>query len=216
LIIPIGEWVTKTACQQLRAWQSKGYAPLRVAVNLASSQFAQSDLNQRIISIVNEAGLNPYQLELELTENSLVQNVAEAVATMNQFKAEGIRISIDDFGTGYSSLDYLKQFPFDTLKIDQRFVRNIETRTDNAIITRAIIQMAHNLGLKVIAEGVETNAELEILYQYDCDEIQGYLFSRPIPAAQFEALLKNDTRLEPKFRTLELVTEGTFKNSHGD
>jgi diguanylate cyclase (GGDEF)-like protein len=196
MIIPIGEWSLKTACRQTQAWQAAGYGPLRMAVNLSSLQFAQPDLSQRIIEILDQTKLDPQYLELELTESSLVQNVNEALDTMNKLKAMNVRISIDDFGMGYSSLGYLKQFPFDSLKVDQYFVRNITNNPENAAITQAIIHMAKSLGLKVIAEGVETAAELAFLRLQQCDEIQGYFFSHPLPARQFEDLLANNKLLQ--------------------
>lgn len=195
MIIPIGDWSLKTACLQTQAWQEAGYGPLRMAVNLSSLQFAQPDLSQRIIEILNQTKLDPQYLELELTESSLVQNVNEALDTMNKLKTMNVRISIDDFGMGYSSLGYLKQFPFDSLKVDQYFVRNITNNPENAAITQAIINMAKSLGLKVIAEGVETAAELAFLRLQQCDEIQGYFFSHPLPAKQFEDLLANNKLL---------------------
>lgn len=189
LIVPIGDWVLKSAIQQTSAWHKAGFKSLRVAVNLSGRQFSQLDMRQRLVRLLAETGLSPQYLELELTESILVENAEVAVRRLNALKAMGIRIAIDDFGTGYSSLSYLQQFPFDVLKIDQCFVRNINKDTKNAAIATAIIQMAHQLNLKVIGEGVETAAELAVLRQYQCDEIQGYFFSRPLSAVEFEKLL---------------------------
>ncbi|NES98735.1 MAG: EAL domain-containing protein, partial [Desertifilum sp. SIO1I2] len=155
----------------------------------------QIHLKPRLLKILQSTGFNPKYLELEVTESVLVQHVSSTIQIMNDLKALGIQISVDDFGTGYSSLIYLKQFPFDTLKIDQRFVRNLTADSRDAAITLAIIQMAHSLNLKVIAEGVETDAELAVLRQNQCDAIQGYLFSRPIPASEFEVFLNTHKTL---------------------
>lgn len=195
LIIAIGEWVLHTACSQGKMWHEIGLAPIKIAVNLSGRQFTQLHLKPRLLRILQTTGFNPRYLELEVTESVLVQNVAATIQIMNELKALGMQISVDDFGTGYSSLIYLKQFPFDTLKIDQRFVRNLTADSRDAAITLAIIQMAHSLNLKVIAEGVETEAELAVLRQNQCDAIQGYLFSRPVSASEFEALLKGQKSL---------------------
>lgn len=189
LIVPLGDWVLKTAIEQAYAWHKIGFRSLRVAVNLSGRQFSQLDMRQRLVQLLADAGLAPQYLELELTESILVENAEMAVRRLNALKAIGIHIAIDDFGTGYSSLGYLQQFPFDILKIDQCFVRDINNNPKNAAIATAIIHMSHQLNLKVIAEGVETAAELAVLQQYHCDEMQGYLFSRPLPAADFEQLL---------------------------
>jgi diguanylate cyclase (GGDEF)-like protein len=189
LIIPIGDWVLRTACRQTKLWQAAGFPHLRIAVNISGRQFSQQDFSKRLVQILKETGLDPKYLELELTETIVIKDPEAAIITLNELKALGIQISIDDFGTGYSSLSYLKKFPFDTLKIDQGFVRDITNDAKNAEITTAIIQMARGLNLKVIAEGVETEAELSFLYQQQCDEIQGYLFSRPVSAKEFERLL---------------------------
>lgn len=189
LIVPLGDWVLKSAIEQAYAWHKAGFRSLRVAVNLSGRQFNQLYMRQRLIELLADAGLAPQYLELELTESILVENAEVAVRRLNALKAIGIRIAIDDFGTGYSSLSYLQQFPFDVLKIDQCFVRDINKNTKNAAIATAIIQMAHQLHLQVIAEGVETEAELAVLKQHQCNEMQGYLFSRPLPAAEFEKLL---------------------------
>ncbi len=196
LIAPIGEWVLQTACNQTKSWQTEGLPPVRVAVNLSFRQFNQVDLSERLVRILDESGLNPSYLELELTESILVQNVELTIAKLNELKSMGVKISLDDFGTGYSSLSYLQQFPFDLLKIDRCFVQDINTNTTNAALTKAIIQMAHSLNLKVIAEGVETSEELAVLYENQCDNIQGYFFSRPVKAEDFKRMLQEDKHLE--------------------
>ncbi len=189
LIISIGEWVLHTACEQTKAWQNAGFSSLRVAVNLSSRQFSQIDLRHQLVQILMETGLDPKYIELELTESMLVQNTEVAIRRLNALKALGVEIAIDDFGTGYSSLSYLQQFPFDILKIDRCFIRNITENSNNAAITKAIIEMAKTLNLKLIAEGVETEAELSFVCKHKCDGMQGYLFSRPVPAHEFEQLL---------------------------
>ena len=196
LIMPIGEWVLKTACAQTKAWQTAGFPALRVAVNLSCRQFNQADLGESIVQTLNETGLAPEFLELEITESVLTQDEQAAIKTLSELKLLGIQISIDDFGTGYSSLSYLKKFPFSNLKIDRSFIRHITGDTRSKNITRAIIQMAHSLNLKVIAEGVEAPEELGFLCQHHCDEIQGYFFCRPVPPEELEKLLLTGRRLQ--------------------
>ncbi|MGE5658526.1 MAG: putative bifunctional diguanylate cyclase/phosphodiesterase [Actinomycetota bacterium] len=195
LIESIGEWVLNTACQQIKAWQSAGLTSLRVAVNLSGRQFNQIDIRQRLVRILMDKGIGPEFIELELTESILVENVEVAIRRLKAFKDIGLKIAIDDFGTGYSSLSYLQQFPFDILKIDQCFVRDINKNAKNTAITAAIIQMAHQMNIKAIAEGVETEAELNFLREHHCDAIQGYLFSRPLPTVEFEKLVGSGRRL---------------------
>jgi len=193
LILPIGEWVLRQACAQARAWQDAGHGPLLIAVNLSGRQFRQQELVQTVEQALASAGLDPRHLELELTESILMRSVEETVDTLRQLKAMGLRVSVDDFGTGYSSLNYLTRFPIDTLKIDQSFVRGITTDPGDAAITAAIIAMARGLKIAVIAEGVETQDQLVYLRQRGCRLMQGYLFSRPVPAEQFELLLRDRT-----------------------
>lgn len=190
LIVPLGEWVLRTACEQNKAWQRAGLKPVCVAVNLSARQFKHQDLVQVVADILKETGIDPGYLELEMTESLIMQNVEETIATLTRLKAIGVRLAIDDFGTGYSSLSYLKRFPIDMLKIDQSFVRNITTDPDDAVIAKTIISMAHDMQLNVIAEGVETEGQKSFLRLRHCDEMQGYLFSRPVPAGEFEVLLR--------------------------
>jgi diguanylate cyclase (GGDEF)-like protein len=189
LIAPIGEWVLRTACAQNRSWKEMGLAPLRIAVNLSPRQFQQTELVEMVGIALTESGLGPGYLELELTESSIMKNAEQTVATLRQLKEMGVKISIDDFGSGYSSLTYLKHLPLDTLKIDQSFVRDMTTDSNDAAIVMAIIALAHSLKLQVIAEGVETEDQSRFLRLLKCDEMQGYLFSRPLPAEAFERLL---------------------------
>ncbi len=192
LIVPVGEWVLRTACRQARAWQELGTST-RIAVNLSALQFRQPDLAGVILDILKENGLDPGLglLELELTESLLMNNADKTLATLNALHEKGIGFSIDDFGTGYSSLSYLKRFPIDSLKIDQSFVRDLAHDLDDAAIVGAIIALGHALGLKVVAEGVETMKQLARLREMGCDEAQGYLFSRPIPAGKMTQLLQS-------------------------
>ncbi|BBH20122.1 hypothetical protein Back11_14670 [Paenibacillus baekrokdamisoli] len=189
LIIPIGEWVLYEACRQSKTWQNEGYPPLRMAVNISSRQFQQSNLLEVISKTLKETGLDPQYLELELTE-SIIQDSKYAISTMQQLKTMGIHLSIDDFGTGYSSLSYLKLFPIDTLKIDRSFTSNIFVDSKDAALVHTIINMAHNLDLKVIAEGVESQEQLHFLEQRQCNQAQGYLFSRPISTDEMSVFLK--------------------------
>jgi EAL domain-containing protein (putative c-di-GMP-specific phosphodiesterase class I)/DNA-binding NarL/FixJ family response regulator len=195
LIIPIGEWVLLSACAQAASWLAAGFSPFKISVNLSARQLSDPQLKARILQILETTGLEPANLELEMTESALVENAAVAGATLNELKALGIRIAIDDFGTGYATLGYLKQFAFDSLKIDRIFVRNASEDAQNAAITTAVILLGHSLNMTVVAEGVETEAELDFLRQNQCDIMQGYLFSRPEPAPIFESLLVADKRL---------------------
>jgi diguanylate cyclase (GGDEF)-like protein/PAS domain S-box-containing protein len=189
LAIPVGDWVLHTACRQTKAWLDAGYGPLSVSVNISARQFLDQDLVARVGSALEESGLPPGSLTLELTEGIVMRGAENFIAKLDRLKALGIRLSLDDFGTGYSSLSYLKRFPIDQLKIDQSFVRELVTNADDASIVRAILSVAHSLGLEVIAEGVELEAQLQWLRRHRCDKMQGYYFSRPIDAAAFGELL---------------------------
>jgi len=195
LIVPIGEWVLLTACAQNKAWQVAGFPPMRVTVNLSGNQFRQKNLAETIDKVLYNTGLDPQYLELELTESIIMQGEETTITMLNKLKAMGIRLSIDDFGTGYSSLSYLKRFPLDTIKVDRSFVRDITTDPDDAAITVAIIALGHSLNLKVIAEGVETEKQLAFLSKQKCDEMQGYLFSPPVPAEVITQMLQERKRL---------------------
>ena len=191
-IIPLGEWVLWNACNQAKLWQSRIphlASEFKIAVNLSARQFSQQNLSEIIIQTLTATRLDPKFLDLELTESILMQDVESAIDLLTDLRALGIQISIDDFGIGYSSLSYLQQFPFNSLKIDRCFIHEVNSDARKSAITQAIIQMAHSLNLTVIAEGVETEAELAFLCQHHCDAMQGYLFSRPLTAATFEELL---------------------------
>ena len=189
LIVPIGEWVLDAACAQHRAWEQVGLGHLRVAVNLSPRQFTQGDLLKSVARILAQTGCNAKSLELEITEGMVMRNPESAVTLLQQLKDMGIHIAIDDFGTGYSSLAYLKRFPIDSLKIDRSFVTDIPGDAGDVAITMAIISMAHSLGMKVTAEGVETQEQLDFLRKEGCDEMQGYFFSKPLPVELVTALL---------------------------
>jgi diguanylate cyclase (GGDEF)-like protein/PAS domain S-box-containing protein len=188
LILAIGEWVLRTAVRQAKTWMDSGYPPLIMAVNLSAAQFRHPDLPNLVTRVLNEEGLAPEYLELELTEGVAMHNPQNGVAIMDKLHERGIRMSIDDFGTGYSSLSYLKKFKVYKLKIDQSFVRDIDTETEDRAIVNGVISLAKSLCLKTIAEGVETREQLEFLREKGCDEMQGYLFSKPVPPELFETL----------------------------
>lgn len=196
LIIQLGEWVLRQALAQLRAWQGQGMAPLPVAVNISALQLRQKGFVGFLMARLAEFAIEPGLLELELTETVLMKDVEEVLRTLNEIKALGIRLAIDDFGTGFSSLSYLRRFPIDRLKIDQSFVRDIDSTPVNESIARAIVALANSLSLEIVAEGIEKPAEVAVLRQMHCHEGQGYLFSRPIEAARFPAWLSACGALE--------------------
>ncbi|MGE5522777.1 MAG: putative bifunctional diguanylate cyclase/phosphodiesterase, partial [Rhodospirillaceae bacterium] len=189
LIISIGEWLLNEACSQLKAWEGAGVGPVPIAINLSARQFASRDLGKVIRRVLDQHGVSPELLQLELTESSLMTNTDDAVQMLRELKALGVHLSIDDFGTGYSSLAYLQLFPIDALKIDRSFVRDITSDLDDATIIRAVIGMAHNLGLRVVAEGVENEAQLSFLVANGCDEMQGFYYSPPLAGDESLALL---------------------------
>ncbi|HEX4331128.1 MAG TPA: EAL domain-containing protein [Usitatibacter sp.] len=190
LIVPIGDWVLQTACAQNKAWLDAGLGPIAVAVNVSARQFLRQDVVAWVMDTLRATGLPPRLLELELTESLIAEDPDKVAATIRALRAEGVRFSIDDFGTGYSSLGYLKRFPVDSLKIDQSFVKNVGTEPDDEAISLAVISLAHSLRLKVIAEGVESAVQRDFLLKHGCDEIQGYFFSRPLVAREFEEMLR--------------------------
>jgi EAL domain-containing protein (putative c-di-GMP-specific phosphodiesterase class I) len=190
LIESLGEWALRESCRQQKAWMDAGIAPQYMAVNLSARQMGQDNLVERLCAILDEYGLPGNRVELEITESALVENPAATVEKLQAFRALGITIALDDFGTGYSSLSYLKRFPIDCMKIDQSFVRGIPEDVNDIAITRTIVALARNLGMKTVVEGVETAEQLAFAQAEGCDEYQGYLFSKPLPAAQVETLLK--------------------------
>ncbi|BCR03724.1 GGDEF domain-containing protein [Desulfuromonas versatilis] len=204
LIFPIGEWVLRHACLQNRAWQDQGLAPVRVAVNLSGYQLQHKGLIATVRKILEETGLDPMYLELEVTETVVMQNPDFAVAILNELRGLGIHISIDDFGTGYSSLAHLKRFSVNTLKIDKSFVREVDINSTDAAIATAIIAMGNSLNLKVIAEGVENEGQFSFLRENKCDEMQGYLFSKPVPPQEAAKLLRGEGLKIPETALAEL------------
>jgi diguanylate cyclase (GGDEF)-like protein len=190
LIVPLGEWVMRTACAQNRAWQMAGYGAISVSVNLSLRQFKQQSLVRSVQRILVETGLAAAHLEVELTESMVMHDAEGAITTLQALRELGVHVSVDDFGTGYSSLSYLKRLPLAALKIDQAFVRDIcESHGDRGVLAQAIIALGHNLRLRVVAEGVEKAEQAAFLEEHGCDEVQGIYFGRPVPAAEFEALL---------------------------
>jgi EAL domain-containing protein (putative c-di-GMP-specific phosphodiesterase class I) len=191
LIVTLGEWVLRTACGQVRKWQQEGLPPTSVAVNISAVQFRQEGFCDLIRRILSETGLAPQYLELELTESLLLADAEVTLSVIRELKAIGVTLAIDDFGTGYSSFSYLKRFRVSKLKIDRSFIRDVAVSPDDAAITAAIISMAKSLRLKVIAEGVEDEAQMSFLRSHQCDEIQGYYFSKPLTAEKVAAKLRD-------------------------
>jgi diguanylate cyclase (GGDEF)-like protein len=217
LIVPVGEWVIRTVCAQILSWQELGMKIHPVAVNLSSRQFQHKNIDIVIRRILDSTGVNPRLLEFEVTESLLMQDAEEAVRMLHNMKSFGVRLSVDDFGTGYSSLAYLKRFPLDVLKIDRAFIRDCITDPDDATIVQAIISLAQNLKLKVVAEGVETEAQLHFLRALGCDHMQGYFFSKPVEIDAVNRMLAEDVRLQSKFvdngageRTVLLVDDNEY------
>jgi EAL domain-containing protein (putative c-di-GMP-specific phosphodiesterase class I) len=189
LIEPLGEWIILEAARQASEWVKMGYSAIKVAVNLSPKQFVSARLAHVISESISCSKIQPFNLELEITESMLMENVEAAILVMEQFSQQGINISLDDFGTGYSSLSYLKRFPIHTLKIDRSFVAQLSSDNDDAKIVSTIITMAHTLGLEVVAEGVETKEQMQFLQGRHCDQLQGYYFSRPVSAQEATGLL---------------------------
>jgi EAL domain-containing protein (putative c-di-GMP-specific phosphodiesterase class I) len=210
LIIPIGEWVLREACRQACAWQAAGLRPLRVAVNLSARQFRQKNLVEVVSSALSAARLEPRYLELELTESAVMHDAEQSIEILRQLSALGVRISVDDFGTGYSSLSYLRRLPLDKLKIDRAFIRDVVANRDDAAIVRAIVSLAHNLRLKVIAEGVETPDQLAFLRELGCDQYQGFHYSVPVPNSVFVDMLHEHQTRSPNSAAVSV--EDTWLN----
>jgi EAL domain-containing protein (putative c-di-GMP-specific phosphodiesterase class I) len=190
LIVPIGDWVLHEACRQNKAWQNAGLPPIHVCVNVSARQFKERNLVGRVVDALKDSGLNAKYLELEVTESLIMQDVELAVATMEELQGLGVQLSIDDFGTGYSSLSALKNFPVARLKIDKSFIDGLPADESDKAVAGAVISLGQKLNLKVIAEGVETNAQVAFLRENHCDEMQGYHFSRPVTAGEIEKLLR--------------------------
>jgi EAL domain-containing protein (putative c-di-GMP-specific phosphodiesterase class I) len=191
LIIPIGEWVLRTACVTARKWQDDGLAAVPIAVNVSAVQFRQDGFRELIQAVLDESGLAPEYLELELTESLLLSSADLTFPVLQQLKTMGVKLAIDDFGTGYSSLSYLRQFPVNKLKIDRSFIQSVDTNPDDASIAAAIISLGKSLNLKVIAEGVESEKQMAFLRTHQCDEIQGYYFCKPLMATDAAAKLRS-------------------------
>lgn len=190
LIVPLGSWVMETAAAQVAAWKDQGFGLLRVGINLSARQFQDKDLAKEVADVISKTGILPPSLDMEVTESSVMNDIEQTIRVLNQFKEMDIQTSMDDFGTGYSSLSYLQQMPLHTLKIDRAFIKDIQPDGTNGEIAKVIIAMCHALGLNVIAEGVETEEQMQFLSKYECNEAQGYLISRPLPTAEMESLLR--------------------------
>jgi diguanylate cyclase (GGDEF)-like protein len=195
LIVPIGRWVLRTASEQLHRWHSEGFGWLRMAVNIANRQLREPGFVDDVQEILSETGLQPNLLELEVTESSVMKNDSKTLEALQDLQEIGVRLAVDDFGTGHSVLTYLRDFPLDTLKIDRSFINGVGTEGKDAAITSAVIAMAHRLDLRVVAEGVETEDQLSFLTRHDCDECQGFLFSRPVPANEIAEILADEIRV---------------------
>ena len=203
LILPLGEWVIRSACKQLQKWREQGYPDISLSVNLSGRQFMQSDLVSMVKQVLQETGVNPKNLELELTESMLMADADKTIEKLHGFRALGLSLSIDDFGTGYSSLAYLKKFPIQTLKIDRSFVRDLGSNLDDNAIVKATIAMASSLNLKVIAEGVENYSQLNVLKGYDCQEVQGFFFAKPMSSQDFSVYMQQEnTNFNSNLRAL--------------
>jgi EAL domain-containing protein (putative c-di-GMP-specific phosphodiesterase class I) len=194
IIVPVGRWVLLTACTQTKRWHDMGFPDLFVAVNLSARQIQEPDFEQMVVDVIDESGLPPECLKLEVTESSVIQNPEVCIAKMNTLRARGITFSIDDFGTGYSSLSYLKRFPMDALKIDRSFISDAMKSKGDQEIIKTIIAMARNLKIDAVAEGVETQEQRDFLASYGCNRMQGFLFAHPVPVEKFRDLLERQKR----------------------
>ena len=207
LIVPIGEWVLRTACAANKKWQEQGIPPFRIAVNISGVQFHKADIVALVADVLKDTKLDPKFLELEVTESVFMENMQTTIDILNQLHRQGVELAVDDFGTGYSSLSYLRQFPIDRLKIDQSFIRNALVNPDDRMITKTIINLGHSLGLKVIAEGVETNDHENFLKEEGCDEVQGFKYTKPLNMEKFIDFVGNYNREIAKRTKLQIVDE---------
>jgi EAL domain-containing protein (putative c-di-GMP-specific phosphodiesterase class I) len=194
LIVPLDEWVLHAACKQNKDWQEAGFRPLRIAVNISSRYFHEKDITHIVSRVLEETGLEPRFLELELTESIFLKNLERTVKALKVLRKMGVNISIDDFGTGYSSLSYLKYFPINKLKIVEPFISSVSFSPTDEVIARAIIALAHTLNMKVVAEGVEKKGQMQRIRSLGCDELQGNIFSLPLPPEEIDRLLKKDKK----------------------
>jgi EAL domain-containing protein (putative c-di-GMP-specific phosphodiesterase class I) len=190
LILPIGEWILLSACREAMAWREAGLGECKVSVNISARQFQQEDLADRLSRALEHSGIPAHLLTVEITESMMLADSREVLSKLQQIKSLGVTLSVDDFGTGYASLSYLKSFPVDMLKIDRSFISGIDNNPDDATLAEAIISMGHSLGQTIVAEGVETEAQMEFLISHGCDFAQGFLFSKPVTAEAFRELLK--------------------------
>jgi EAL domain-containing protein (putative c-di-GMP-specific phosphodiesterase class I) len=207
LIVPIGQWVLRTACAANKKWQEQGIAPFRIAVNISGVQFHKADIVTLVADVLKDTKLDPKYLELEVTESVFMENMQTTIDILNQLHRQGVELAVDDFGTGYSSLSYLRQFPIDRLKIDQSFIRNALVNPDDRMITKTIISLGHSLGLKVIAEGVETNDHENFLKEEGCDEVQGFKYTKPLNMDKFVEFVVNHNREFAKKTKFAVVDE---------
>jgi EAL domain-containing protein (putative c-di-GMP-specific phosphodiesterase class I) len=208
LILPISEWVLREACRQAHAWISAGLRLGTIAVNISAMEFRHESFLEGVFAILNDTGLDPRLLELELTESVLMKHVESTESILKALRATGVQVAVDDFGTGYSSLSYLRKFPIDALKIDQSFVRQISTAPGETGIVTAVIRMGQSLHLRVVAEGVETQEQLAFLQAHKCDEAQGYYFSRPVVPEVFARLLETGIKPQPEILLAQASTAG--------
>jgi EAL domain-containing protein (putative c-di-GMP-specific phosphodiesterase class I) len=200
LIIPVGEWLLRAACEQGVAWRKQGLPPMHVAVNVSPRQLQHKSIVGLVRRVLNETGMDPAYLELELTESLILHNHAEIKSVLFDLKNMGLTIAIDDFGTGHSSLANLQLLPIDAVKIDKSFVHSITNDEHSAAIAVAVVEMARKMGIRVVAEGVEMEEQVAYLYSHQCDVMQGFYFSRPVPAAEFETLLSADLEMQNPFK----------------
>jgi EAL domain-containing protein (putative c-di-GMP-specific phosphodiesterase class I) len=207
LIVPLGEWVLDTSLRQAAQWAQEGTGP-RISVNISARQFLLQNLAELIARAVSDAEVDPRMIELEITESTALHNADLTIEVLQKLAGMGISVSVDDFGTGYSSLTYLKQFPIQGVKIDQSFIRDLASDANDAVIATAIITMSQILGLRVVAEGVETNEQPDFLRRHGCDEYQGYLLSKPLPADQFTELLQSHRASVPQPRIRQVLSRG--------